>query len=79
MRAAALAAIKILDGGMRLAESAARRARDHAVDEGGLPAGFTPPCWRNNIAVVDNDASSTDTGSIEPFWNAGSFTLYDGS
>ena len=56
MHAAALAAIKVLFGGMRLAESAARRARDHAIDEGGLPARFTTPCWRNNIAVVDNDA-----------------------
>ena len=35
--------------------NAARRARDHAIDESGLPAGFTPPCWKN-IAVVDNDA-----------------------
>ena len=34
-----------LHGKMRLAESTARGARDHAIDEGGLPVGFAPgPC-----------------------------------
>ena len=64
MRAAALAAVKIFKGGMRLAESAARGARDHAIDEGGLPAEFTPPCWRNNIVVVDNDARVQRTQAL---------------
>ena len=63
-QAAALAIINIFNGGMRLAESAARRARDHAVDEAGLPAGFSPPCWRNIIAVVDDDARVRRTQAL---------------
>ena len=38
-----------------------RGARDHAIDEGGLQAGFAPPRWRNIIAVVDNDARGRRT------------------
>ena len=69
-----------LNGEMRLAESAAHRARDHAIDESGLPAGFTPPCWRNNIAVVDNDARARRTlARLNLLWDAGSSTWHAGS
>ena len=58
--AAALVAVKAQR------RNAARRIRsaqsaDHAIDEGGLPAGFAPPRWKNIIAVVDNDARSRRT------------------
>ena len=33
----------------------AERGTTPSIDEAGLPTGFTPPCWRITIAVVDSD------------------------
>ena len=69
MRAAALAAGQNVKEECGSPNPRGAEARDHAIDERGLPAGFAPPCWKNNIAVVDDDARvQRDTST----WHAGS-------